>query len=327
MATYRRVALVGCGKRFEASVAPTLRRAGAVVVLAADPDPYALDRVSSIAPYASDLILARHLTSDDLVSSGADAIVICSPSGLHFQHCGIALSCGLPTFVEKPLACTAPTARALRAASQGRLVASDQRSYREDLSYARSLIGSGALGEILELRYHDFMVPAPHFSRTWRNDPRLAGGGILLDLGYHTVCSMQWLLGLKSDDIAVTKARLTASSLRVEEAAEILCRAGGIEITLDIRLVRLAPREQVVIRGSRGEMRVDRERKRPSVADISVAIDGEEPLHLGLRLDERTDSGSLLDFLRGRTDADRLDRHIEALDFLERAYDFSGFQL
>ena len=322
---YRRVALVGCGQRFAASVAPTLARAKALVVLAADPDLEARSKVASIAPCVSDVILATSLSRQQLIEVGAQAIIISSPSGLHFEHCMTALSCGLPTFVEKPIACTAPDAAALQAASQGRLVASEQRIYREDLGYVRSVIESGVLGEIFELNYHDSVIPAPHFNRTWRNDPQLAGGGVLLDLGYHTVGCVQWLLGLKSEDLMVTGVRLTTSGWQVEDAAEVFCQAGDTKITLDIRLVRLAPREVIVITGSRGELRIHRERRtRLAAADISFAVNGEFPSRFVVPLDQRVDSKSLLDFLQGRTDADSLDRHIEALKFIEQAYECSG---
>ena len=99
---YRRVALVGCGHRFAASVAPTVAQAKALVVLAADPDPVARSKVASMASCASDLILAAGLSREQLIEAGAQAIIISSPSGLHYEHCMIALSCALPTFVEKP---------------------------------------------------------------------------------------------------------------------------------------------------------------------------------------------------------------------------------
>lgn len=325
-AVYRRVALVGCGHRFAASVAPTLWDADALVVLAADPDPRARTRVASIAPHRDDLILSPRLTQQQLIASGADAVVISSPSGLHFEHCAIALSCGLPTFVEKPLACSVPDAETLHECSEGLLVASEQRIHREDLGYIRSVIRSGALGEIIELHYHDSVIPAPHFASTWRNDPRLAGGGVLLDLGYHTVGSVQWLLNLRSEDMAVTEALLTTRSLRVEEAAQITCAAAGTAISLDIRLVEMSPREVVMARGSRGELRLERERRRPPVADISLMIDGDRPERVRLTLDNRTDSKSLLDFLCGRAEDSWLRRHVEALEFLGQVYECSGQQ-
>jgi len=321
---YRRVALVGCGRRFVASVAPTLWHTGTVAVLAADPDPEARTRVTAIAPHAEGLILVPHLTRQQLINSGAEAIIISSPSGLHYEHCRTALSCHLPTFVEKPLACTVQDAKSLQVTAQGLLVASEQRIYREDLGYARSVIKSGVLGDISEMRYHDSIVPAPHLSRTWRNDPRLAGGGILLDLGYHTVGSMQWLLDLNGDEIAMMQAKLTTTNLRVEDTAKITCTAGRVVVRLDVRLVQSDPRELIVVRGSRGEFRIERARRKPSIADITVTIRGESPLRHRMPLDERTDSQSLVEFLCGRAEASRLDQHVDVLEFLEQAYMCSG---
>lgn len=67
-------------------------------------------------------------------------------------------------------------------------------------------------------------------------------------------------------------------------------------------------------------------RKRSAVTDITFAINGESPTRLGLPLDQGTDSKSLLDFLRGRTATGTLDRHIDALEFIEQAYECSGFR-
>jgi predicted dehydrogenase len=323
-AIHQRVAVVGCGRRFATSVAPTLREVRSVVALAVDPDPQAHTRVTQIASSDANLILSTTLDREQLIDSGVDAVIICSPSGLHFEHCEIGLSCGLPTFVEKPLACTVPEAVHLRAASQGLLAASEQRVHREDLAYAREVIQSGRLGELTELYYHDSMVPAPHFASTWRNDPELAGGGILLDLGYHTVGSVQWLLGVRSQGMAVTQAHLTTGTLQVEEAAQIACTADGIKIALDIRLVSASPREIIVAKGSQGELRLERERKRPPVSEIFLAIDGCDPDYRQMRLKDSTDSKSLLDFLCGRTEASWLRRHVDALEFLGQVYAYSG---
>jgi predicted dehydrogenase len=325
-AVYQRVALVGCGRRFATSVAPTLWVSGARVVLAADPDVQARLRVASIAPHSDDLTLAASLTPQQLTSSRADAVIISSPSGLHYEHCAMALSCGLPTFVEKPLACTVPDARVLHASSGGLLAASEQRTHREDLRYVRSLIKSGTLGEIVELRYEDSITPAPHFARSWRNDPRLAGGGILLDLGYHTVGSVQWLLDVSSTAMAVTHASLTTSTLRVEDAAKITCMAGETRVSLDIRLVEASPREVLVAEGTQGVLRLERLRSGPAAARVSLSLNGAGTRHRSLPLDGRTDSESLLDFLCGRAEPSWLARHVDALEFLEQAYEHSGQQ-
>lgn len=323
-AVHQRVALVGCGQRFATSVAPTLWHTNATVVLAVDPDSRARSRAAARAPHGPNLILAEHLTERLLRETAADAIIISSPSGLHFEHCEIALSCGLPTFVEKPLACTVRHARTLQAAADGRLAASEQRIHRNDLAYVRKSIQDGWLGEISEIFYHDSIAPAPQFASSWRNDPRLAGGGILLDLGYHTTGSIQWLLDLHGQDFEITSARLSSDRLKVENAAQVACTAAGIEINLDIRLAELAPAEMLVIRGTRGELQLARERKKPSQSTISAQVYGQEATQLRLSLDESSDSRSLHNFLCGRAQANDLRRHIDTLEFLQLIYDRAG---
>jgi len=290
------------------------------VVLAADPDPEALSRVAAQAGQGPEPILTKRLTRQSLLTAAPDAVIISSPSGLHFEHGFLALSCGFPTFVEKPLACTATEARKLERVAKHRLFASDQRVYREDLRRVRSFIRSGHLGEILEINYHDSIVPRPRFASTWRNDPRLAGGGVLLDLGYHTAGAMHWLLDPPSGNFDVTAANLRCDTLRVEKQADISCVAGDIEARLDIRLVDRHPREVLQVRGSLGQVSIVRERRKPSLARISVQPSRGEPRTYPVPLDEASDSQSLRDFLHGVSGVSQLRRHIRTLEFLEHAY-------
>ncbi len=289
-------------------------------MLAADPDPEALSRVAAGAGQGPVPILTERLTTQSLLTADPDAVIISSPSGLHFEHGILALSCGFPTFVEKPLACTATEARTLEQAAKRRLFASEQRVYREDLRRVRTIIQSGHIGKILEVRYHDSIVPAPRFADTWRNDPRLAGGGVLLDLGYHTAGAMHWLLDPPSGNFDVTAAYLRCDTLRVENQADISCVAGDVEARLDIRLVDRHPREVLQVRGSLGEVSIVRERKKPSVARISLHRTGREPRTYRVPLDEASDSRSLRDFLHGVSGVGQLRRHIRTLEFLEHAY-------
>jgi predicted dehydrogenase len=234
------------------------------------------------------------------------------------------LSSGLPTFVEKPLACASEHARILQQTFGSRVSTSEQRIHRKDLKVVRSLIKSGRLGRLRYIDYQDSVTPTPHFSTTWRNDPGLAGGGILLDLGYHTAGALQWLLGTSSEDFDVTRAHLRHGELRVEQHAEVECTSGGIDIKLDIRLDENRPREVLIIQGSLAQVRVERERKKPEVALITIR---EVAGNLTIRPIELTadyDTRSLCDFFSGKFNSYHLGRHVRTLEFLEMIYARSG---
>lgn len=319
-----RVALVGCGRRFTSVIAPALKAMGVAVVLIVDPDPAARQRVMTSFHCDDMTVLASRLTSQILVRVLPNAVIVSSPSGLHFRHAQISLSCGLPTFVEKPLACASEHARILQQTRDSHVSTSEQRIHRQDLKVVRSLIESGSLGRLRYIEYQDSVTPAPHFSTTWRNDPALAGGGILLDLGYHTIGALHWLLGTSSEDFNVTHAHLRHGRLRVEQHAEVECTSGDIDISLDIRLDENRPREVLMIQGSLAQVRLERERKKPAVALITLREGAGNLTIRPVKLTADYDTRSLRDFFSGNFHAYHLNRHVRTLEFLEMVYARSG---
>src|SRR5690606_4635728 len=68
-------------------------------------------------------------------------------------------------------------------------------SYRftEAMQAVRSLVEGGALGRVyaVDLVFHNAYGP----DKPWFYDPRLAGGGCVMDLGIHLVDLALWTLG------------------------------------------------------------------------------------------------------------------------------------
>jgi predicted dehydrogenase len=89
---------------------------------------------------------------DEMVASrDVDAVTIASPIGLHFEHCRLALEAGLHVHVNKTLSTTvaeADTLIALAGDRDLRLVASPGEVLRPQVTRARELIASGAIGEV-----------------------------------------------------------------------------------------------------------------------------------------------------------------------------------
>ncbi len=318
--TRSRVAVVGCGRRFASSIEPTLTALKSRIVLIVDPDRRARNRV--IGSLRDDNVLeADFLTPHALDESSPDAIIISSPSGLHYQHAMISLSHRIPTFVEKPLACSAADARALSLLGAGLLAISEQRIHRLDIRLARSIIRSRLLGKIHRLTYYDSVAPYHTFKATWRNDQRLAGGGVLLDLGYHTVGAIQWLLQEDTSNFTVAFAEFERAGLRIESEARATCTWGNVEIGLDIRLDQEHPREELTVYGSRAMFRIARDRAGRPVSTITLRTVRRGTLKTHVMLGNRYDSEVLRSFISGGLGAvDRLARHVVTLEFLEQIY-------
>jgi len=130
-----------------------------------------------------------------LLELGLDGVVIATPSALHAEQAIQALEAGCAVFCQKPLARTAAEARrvvdAARAAD--RLLSVDL-SYRHTrgMRRIRDLVREGALGRVfaLDLVFHNAYGP----DKAWFYDPRLSGGGCVMDLGVHLVDLALWTL-------------------------------------------------------------------------------------------------------------------------------------
>lgn len=125
-----------------------------------------------------------------------DGVVIATPNALHAPQAIAALEAGLAVFCQKPLALDAREAGKMVDAARDadRLLGVDY-SYRfcDGTRELHRAIQAGELGRIysLDLVFHNAYGP----DKPWCFDPRLSGGGALMDLGVHLIDLALWLLG------------------------------------------------------------------------------------------------------------------------------------
>ena len=169
-----------------------------------DADPQACRQAADLAPGT------RACSSlAELLELAPDGVVIATPSALHAQQAVQALEAGAAVFCQKPLARTrAETQRVIDAAERhDRLLAVDF-SYRctAAMQALRALVANGRLGRIraLDLVFHNAYGP----DKSWFMDPRLSGGGCMIDLGSHLVDLALWLMD--AGEVVDVHARLQA---------------------------------------------------------------------------------------------------------------------
>lgn len=183
---------------------------GAVQVAAvADPVPEAVHRALQVAPEAE---AADGL--EDLLATPLDALVIATPSALHAEQAEQALAAGLAVFCQKPLGRTAAEVRrVIDAARASDCLLGVDMSYRRTKAMRRvcSSVAEGAVGRVhaVELVFHNAYGP----DKPWFFDPRLSGGGCVMDLGIHLIDLALWVLG--SPEVEGVRARLLAGGRRV----------------------------------------------------------------------------------------------------------------
>ena len=140
---------------------------------------------------------------EELLAQDLDGVVIATPSGLHAEHALAALERGLPAFVQKPLGRNAAEVRAVVAAAAAADVALGvDFSYRHAKAFlaGHEVVSSGRIGDVIaaDLVFHNAYGP----EQAWALDPRLAGGGCVIDLGIHLVDLAVWTLDVRPATVA-----------------------------------------------------------------------------------------------------------------------------
>ncbi len=141
-------------------------------------------------------------TVDDLLMrERLDFVDVCAPPGSHAEIIGRALNAGLHVLSEKPLVTRVDDAARLKsaAASAGRVVHTVHNwLYAPICLKVSALIDEGAIGAVRSVRWSTLRtqpataVTAPGVAN-WRVDPKLAGGGVLFDHGWHALyCVARW---------------------------------------------------------------------------------------------------------------------------------------
>jgi len=139
---------------------------------------------------------------DDLLSGETlDFVDICTPPSSHAALIEQGLEAGLHVLCEKPLVTRLVDAQliAKASASAGRIVYTVHNWLKAPICLKISaLIAEGAIGGARSIRWRTLRTqPAVAFASetgtNWRIDPAIAGGGILLDHGWHALyCILRW---------------------------------------------------------------------------------------------------------------------------------------
>jgi predicted dehydrogenase len=187
----RGVAIVGCGligqKRARALT-------GARLIVAVDTN---VDRARSLAALhqvcAAECDWRRCITRPDV-----DIVIVATTND---QLAAISLAAaehGKHVLVEKPAARSASELQpVLRAAARIGVVVKVGFNHRFHPAFqkARQLVDDGAVGPLLYVRGRYGHGGRLGYEKEWRADPRIAGGGELLDQGVHLIDLARWFLG------------------------------------------------------------------------------------------------------------------------------------
>ena len=130
---------------------------------------------------------------DDLV---IDAAIVCTPPSTHPEICTALARKRVHVLCEKPVAVNlAASLEMIETAAREKTIFTMASKFRyvDDMVYAKQLITSGVLGDIL--LFENTFAGHVDMTKRWNSNPDVSGGGVLIDNGTHSVDIVRYLLG------------------------------------------------------------------------------------------------------------------------------------
>jgi predicted dehydrogenase len=208
-----RVGFLGTGWIGRHRMAAMLETGAIEAAAICDPSAECAAEAAKLAPESA---VASSL--EEMLDQQLDGVVIATPSALHAEQAIAALKSGAAVFCQKPLGRTAAEGTAVVEAARAtdRLLSVDF-SYRftTGMQAIKALLEAGELGRVFaaDLVFHNAYGP----DKDWFYDPRLSGGGCVMDLGVHLVDLTLWALDFPA--VAEVSSKLFAGGGPLRDAA------------------------------------------------------------------------------------------------------------
>lgn len=220
-----RLCVIGCGGIAQAYLAATERVPELTLAATVDPD---LDRARKAA--ADDPAVRAVAELDELLDGdgdlGFDAALVLTPPSTHEALTVRLLERGVHVLCEKPLSPSLASARrmiqAARSADRLLMMGSKFR-FTPDMAKAKELLDQNTIGDVL--LFENVFCARVDMSQRWNSVRSIAGGGVLLDNGCHSVDIARYLLG----PVARVQALFgkPVQKLEVEDTVRLLFESGS----------------------------------------------------------------------------------------------------
>lgn len=153
-----------------------------------------------------------------------DAVFVATPNACHLDDVLLALKCGKPVLCEKPMGVNAPQCKKmLETARRAGLLLGVAQVFRfaESVIRMRERLQLAQIGNPVFARC-EFSYNGRQHPRQWINDPSLAGGGPIADVGVHCIDVLRFVL--RDEVQSVHACGLFETSGQMESAAALTLR-------------------------------------------------------------------------------------------------------
>ncbi len=191
-------------------------------------------------------------------SPEVDAVFVATPNNCHLRDVMVALECGKPVLVEKPMALNAAEARQMvETARRKNILLGVAQIFRfaESPQRLQERVAAGDIGRVVFAR-SEFCYAISSHTRKWINDASIAGGGPIADIGVHCIDALRFIL---DDQVISVFARATsdAASGDVEASGMVSLRFRQSGLAAVLVSARSPYRTPLEIVGDAGSLRAD----------------------------------------------------------------------
>lgn len=190
-----------------------------------------------------------------------DFVVIVLPHHLHAEVTKEALRHGMHVFKEKPFAVSLNEAKKLDAIAKEQkkqIVVTLQRRFNPIYATFLQLIDKIGVPFYIDAKYTLF---TEHPEDGWRGRKELAGGGCLIDMGYHIIDLIMWYFGLPDAVFAkISCAAKERCKYSAEDTAQVLFEYHNKNLWGSLLVSRsIAPKQEFMnVYGTRGSIHLER---------------------------------------------------------------------
>jgi predicted dehydrogenase len=258
MMSVRKGAIVGFGNVAANGHLPGWReRSDFRIVAVTDCDPQRRALAERLIPG-----VRTYASSDELLrNERLDFVDVATPPAYHTEAILAAADAGVHVICEKPLTTSLREYSILRAAVQRAgivLYTVDNWKYSEAFRVVREIVAQGALGPLNAIAFDTERNGCSAATRdNWRVRASIAGGGILVDHGWHAFYLLLALANERPERISASLERRRYIDAEVEDTA--LCAVDFPSVTAEIRLTWAAPARHTSWRlvGDDGQLVID----------------------------------------------------------------------
>ncbi len=142
-----------------------------------------------------------YLSEDEMINDpDIDVIDICTPNIYHYGTLKKAIAAGKHIYCEKPLCTTEAQAKEIASLAEDAGICAAvvfNTRFMLPVMRAKELIEEGAIGSVISFRGAFFHSSAadPDKKAGWKQNKDVCGGGVLFDLGSHTIDLISYLCG------------------------------------------------------------------------------------------------------------------------------------